>query len=226
MKYFRIRTPLYNGHFHIERLPENYDKNAADSLYNLSLYKDNFPDKINLNKLPCRVNIKLKDVLAVSPIPVADGFIVNKKIIDFLNNHNVSPWKEYPASIVYRNNELYEYSYVHFLMLPTEAELDMDISKFEIKKVFKGLYEEEKIETIKFKSIDEAKNFDKFLEAQNKYICGKNGLFLKENSSILNYEMFHVGSFKFGIYMSEEMKNDYDKRGLTGFVFEEAFFRP
>ena len=217
--YFRLICPLYNGRAQFEQLPSDYDEDGEGSLFNLTEhYKSStFPESVNFINLPfCPAStLPLSDILTASFMNEAEGLICNNKFLDLLNKFKLPEHKIYPFSFVRSGKTNRDYQYIFFRK--QEIGKETDFSKSTFSEVHFA-----KMKEVTFEDYEDFFQYNQSL-SEGKYIKVKQ-LKINPASGSLNYDLISTGFYKSSIYMSAEMKAEYDKAGLSGLRFKKECF--
>ena len=161
-------------------------------------------------------NIKYTDILKTGELSL-NGLVISNKLFDILNKfpgHKI----QYTDII---NEGIENYKFMFFNGDLTEK-IDYQRSEFELKKY--DLLEQKLIKIDYYlkpnrksiirkdrELIDEAEILTK--------IIPKNGYVFKKRANIFQYDILRIGYFDENFYVSELVKSEIEKNGITGYLF-------
>lgn len=200
-----------------QKLSEDYEKNAPDSVYNLSHIE--FPDfKPNFKSLVIADGGKQNDLIKCVPINFSI-LIVSERLLKILLKFKLPPHKIYPVYFIHKGKKFKGYHGLHIIDQDEYLkEIDFERSKFWIAE----LISRKNLELLKLNSVgDLERAFEK---------AGK----LKETSWVWAEDLAMKPEFydkldlflslqvvrPTGFFVNEKVKNEIEKNECTGVDFQ------
>jgi len=176
---------------------------------------DQFPDfEPDLNSFKTTPKTKLTDVITVTGLILANGFLVNEKVKQIFERFNLVPNKYFPATVNYKNKS-YPYYWWQVVSDLTDC-IDYQISSFKVKRLFK-------IETdsLRFKDAKELKDKKLEIGVVRSLIPSTLALNFSFDQSV---DLFIIGGFNEDIFVSEKLKRELENQNISGIEFKEPDF--
>ena len=212
MKIYRLIISADNG---IQAITDTPPK----ELLNRNLYSDYKFDCINSIIWDLDKGAKATDVVNVGTLSL-DGFAINKKVFDILNNFNLL--KIQFVDIV--ETDMKDYKFMFFNSDLT-SKLDYERSGFRLVEDMLGDITELDIKV--------PKNREAVLSAYDNYcvedifcrLTPGNGYHFLPDLNIYEWDVFRIGHFDMSFYISERVKTMLEQKHITGVEFvEEPLF--
>lgn len=187
------------------KMGHDYDFDKYNSVRNISRY--NFPEfDPDLNFFVMTPKAKPTDVITVSGLISAKGFLINEKAKNILDKHKLVSHKYYVTKVYYKNQS-FPYYWWHVVSDLTHC-IDYNQTTFMIKRLFKV-----EVDNL---TIDTGEDLKK-----KKHEIGtlKN---MVPNTLVLNnafdktLDLFIIGGFNDEIFISEKMKLELEQQKISG----------
>lgn len=195
------------------RMGPEYNFDKSNSIRDISRY--HFPEfEPDLSFFVTTPKAKLTDVITVSGLISAKGFLINEKVKNILDNHKLVSRKYYVAKVYHKNQSL-PYYWWHVVSDLTHC-IDYNQTTFMIKRLFKV-----EVDNFTIVSSEDLK--------KKKYEIGtlKN---MVPNKLVLNnafdktLDLFIIGGFNDEIFISEKLKLELEQQKVSGIQVITAQF--
>lgn len=194
----------------IQKVSKGYDLNKIDSIYNITKFTDSFPDPApDFSALAPETKAKMTDYISCAYINPYSGLLVNSKLKELLQKHELPPHKFYEFSITDRNGNSYNYNWMHFLS-PKYAEEWINLRKS------KFILQPDKIAININSPSDYAEKKSKLKGHQ--YIQAELASLYKQPY----FDLFQIGFGDFAIYISERLKESFINNNISGIDITET----
>lgn len=195
------------------KMAPDYDFDKHHSVRHIP--RDNFPDfNPDLNFFVITPKAKLTDVITVSGLISAKGFLINEKVKNILDRHNLISHKYYQAKLYYKNQAL-TYYWWHLVSDLTNC-IDYNQTSFAIKRLFKI-----EVDNLSIPNAEGLKKTRHEIGALKNLI--PNTLVLHDAFD-KNLDLFIIGGFNDEIFVSEKLKLELEQQNISGIEISKPKF--
>jgi hypothetical protein len=195
------------------KMAPDYDFDKHNSVRSIS--RDNFPEfNPDLNFFVMTPKAKLTDVITVSGLISAKGFLINEKVKNILDKHNLVSHKYYQAKLYYKN-QAFTYYWWHVVSDLTPC-IDYNQTSFIIKRLFKI-----EVDNLTIPNAEGLKKTRYEIGALKNLI--PNTLVLHETFD-KNLDLFIIGGFNDEIFVSEKLKIELEQQKISGIEISKPQF--
>ncbi len=225
MRYYIFKTACdtkETGHVYpqIQKWKLGYDEDHQNSYY--SYYEKaksgNFPDfEPNLDSLVLQSNAKPTDLISSF---ISTGFIVNLKLKLLFEQFSFPPHRLFPAKILYRNEELDDYYFMHiisdytnFVDFKKSSFITCGFSRTNPRPITLNSYEDYLTKSAELQH-------DTFIKKLPYRVI--NAIEVHLNSDFnTELDFFEIGKFDTNAYISQRLKEALITNRITGYALEQ-----